>query len=89
MKASIDTWAVMKWQLLHNACWAGDAPEVTRVLDTGADPNPVAPTNWRQTPLGHTLEFRITSPGHAGCVEPFAFCFGEARIQRPARRSWT
>jgi ankyrin repeat protein len=59
----------MKWQLLHKACWAGDATEVTRLLDAGADPNQVAPTNWRQTPLGRTLEFRITSPKHAGHVE--------------------
>ena len=59
----------MKWQLLHNACWAGDAQEVARLLDAGANPNQVAPTNWRQTPLGRTLEFRITSPRHAGHVE--------------------
>ena len=59
----------MKWQLLHKACWAGDAAEVARLLDAGADPNRVAPTNWRQTPLGRTLEFRITSPRHAGHVE--------------------
>lgn len=59
----------MKWQLLHKACWAGDAIEVGRLLAAGADPNRVAPTNWRQTPLGRTLEFRITSPKHAGHVE--------------------
>ena len=59
----------MKWQLLHNACWAGDAQEVARLLDAGANPNQVAPTNWRQTPLGRTLEFRIASPRHAGHVE--------------------
>ncbi len=59
----------MKWQLLHKACWAGDAEEVTRLLDAGADPNQVAPTNWRQTPLGRTLEFRITSPKHDGHVD--------------------
>jgi ankyrin repeat protein len=59
----------MKWQLLHKACWTGDAIEVARLLDAGADPNQVAPTNWRQTPLGRTLEFRITSPRHAGHVE--------------------
>lgn len=59
----------MKWQLLHNACGAGDAREVARLLDAGADPNQVAPTDWRQTPLGRTLEFRITSPKHAGHVE--------------------
>ena len=59
----------MKWQLLHKACWVGDAREVTRLLDAGADPNQVAPTSWRQTPLGRTLEFRITSPKHAGHVE--------------------
>lgn len=59
----------MKWQLLHKACWAGDAAEVARLLDAGADPNQVAPTSWRQTPLGRTLEFRITSPKHGGHVE--------------------
>ena len=59
----------MKWQLLHKACWAGDAAEVERLLDGGANPNQVAPTNWRQTPLGRTLEFRITHPKHAGHVE--------------------
>jgi len=59
----------MKWQLLHKACWAGNAIEVTRLLEAGADPNQVAPTNWRQTPLGRTLEFRVTSPRHAGHVE--------------------
>jgi ankyrin repeat protein len=59
----------MKWQLLHNACWVGDAEEVARLLEAGANPNQVAPTNWRQTPLGRTLEFRITSPRHAGHVE--------------------
>lgn len=59
----------MMWQLLHKACWVGDAREVTRLLDAGADPNQVAPTAWRQTPLGRTLEFRITSPKHAGHVD--------------------
>jgi ankyrin repeat protein len=59
----------MKWQLLHKACWSGDCQEVKRLLDSGADPNRVAPTNWRQTPLGRTLEFRITHPKHAGHVE--------------------
>ena len=33
---------------------------------SGADPNQVAPTGWRQTPLGRTLEFRLTHPKHAG-----------------------
>lgn len=56
----------MKWQLLHKACWAGDAEEVARLLDAGADPNQIAPTTWRQTPLGRTLEFRITHPKHEG-----------------------
>ena len=56
----------MRWQPIHNACWAGDPVQVARLLDAGADPNQVAPTNWRQTPLGRTLEFRITSPKHAG-----------------------
>jgi ankyrin repeat protein len=56
----------MKWQLLHQACWAGDRAEVERLLASGANPNQQAPTNWRQTPLGRTLEFRITHPKHAG-----------------------
>ncbi len=59
----------MRWQLLHKACWAGDVEEVARLLDAGADPNQIAPTNWRQTPLGRTLEFRVTSPRHDGHVE--------------------
>ena len=59
----------MKWQLLHNACWAGESREVVRLLDAGADPNQIAPTEWRQTPLGRTLEFRITAPRHIGHVE--------------------
>jgi ankyrin repeat protein len=59
----------MKWQLLHKACWAGDPIEVARLLKGGADPNQIAPTYWRQTPLARTLEFRITSPRHAGHVE--------------------
>ncbi len=58
----------MKWQALHRACWAGDDVEVERLLDAGANPNQVAPTNWRQTPLGRTLEFRITHPKHAGHI---------------------
>jgi ankyrin repeat protein len=59
----------MKWQLLHKACWEGDSDEVARLLDAGADPNQIAPTDWRQSPLGRTLEFRITSPRHEGHVE--------------------
>jgi ankyrin repeat protein len=59
----------MKWQLLHKACWEGDPEEVERLLKAGADPNQIAPTDWRQAPLGRTLEFRITSPRHAGHVE--------------------
>jgi len=59
----------VKWQLLHKACWAGDAKEVARLLAAGADPNGVAPTIWRQTPLGRTLEFRLTAPRHSGHVE--------------------
>lgn len=59
----------MKWQLLHKACFAGDAAEAARLLEAGANPNQVAPTNWRQTPLGRTLEFRITCPKHEGHVE--------------------
>jgi ankyrin repeat protein len=56
-----------KW--IHDACWAGDALEVEHLLVEGADPNQVAPTTWRQTPLGRTLEFRMTHPKHAGHVE--------------------
>ena len=59
----------MKWQLLHKACWAGDSDEVARLLEAGADPNQIAPTDWRQSPLGRTLEFRITAPKHEGHVE--------------------
>ncbi len=59
----------MKWQLLHRACFDGDAAEVARLLDAGANPNQVAPTNWRQTPLGRTLEFRATHPKHSGHVD--------------------
>lgn len=59
----------MKWQLLHNACWAGDPGEVQTLLAAGADPNQVALTNWRQTPLGRTLEFRVSCPKHEGHVE--------------------
>lgn len=59
----------MKWQLLHNACWEGNSKEVARLLDAGANPNQIAPTNWHQTPLGRTLEFRISSPKHQGHVE--------------------
>lgn len=62
----------MKWQLLHHACWNGDAEEVRRLLDAGANPNQVAPTNWRQTPLGEI--WRGATPlmmatGHAGHFE--------------------
>ena len=64
-----DTLTLMKWQLLHKACWLGDSEEVERLLKAGADPNQIAPTDWRQSPLGRTLEFRITSPRHAGRVE--------------------
>jgi ankyrin repeat protein len=39
------------------------------LLVEGADPNQVAPTTWRQTPLGRTLEFRMTHPKHVGHVE--------------------
>jgi len=60
---------LMKWQLLHKACWNGDSDEVARLLDAGADPNQIAPTDWRQSPLGRTLEFRITSPKHEGHVK--------------------
>jgi ankyrin repeat protein len=56
----------MDWRLLHHACWAGDAPEVRRLLAEGADPNRQAPTNWRQRPLHRTLEFRRTEPKHEG-----------------------
>lgn len=59
----------VKWQSLHKACWDGNADEVARLLHEGADPNQVAPTNWRQTPLGRTLEFRIHNPKHEGHVE--------------------
>jgi ankyrin repeat protein len=43
--------------------------EVEHLLVEGADPNQVAPTTWRQTPLGRTLEFRMTHPKHVGHVE--------------------
>jgi ankyrin repeat protein len=59
----------VKWQLLHHACWNGDHAEVERLLAAGANPNQVAPTNWRQTPLGRTLEFRITFPKHDGHLD--------------------
>jgi ankyrin repeat protein len=64
-----DTLVLVKWQLLHKACWEGDSDEVARLLEAGADPNQIAPTDWRQSPLGRTLEFRITSPRHEGHVE--------------------
>lgn len=59
----------MNWKWIHDACWAGDPVEVEHLLIEGADPNQVAPTTWRQTPLGRTLEFRMTHPKHAGHVE--------------------
>jgi ankyrin repeat protein len=59
----------MNWKWIHDACWAGDPLEVEHLLVEGADPNQVAPTTWRQTPLGRTLEFRMTHPKHAGHVE--------------------
>ena len=58
----------MDWRLLHNACWEGDARQVQVLLEAGADPNRIAPTNWRQAPLHRTLEFRITHPKHDGHV---------------------
>ena len=70
----------MKWQAIHKACWAGDHQEVERLLNAGANPNQVAPTNWRQTPLGRTLEFRITFPKHAGHVETVRLLLKKARI---------
>jgi ankyrin repeat protein len=75
----------VKWQLIHKACWAGNAEEVARLLDAGADPNQVAPTNWRQTPLGRTLEFRISFPKHAGHVETVRALLG--RGAHPGVRS--
>ena len=59
----------MDWRPLHKACWAGDAGEVARLLAAGADPNRLAPGNWRQRPLHRTLEFRITHPKHDGHVQ--------------------
>lgn len=59
----------MTWQDIHKACWAGDFQEVERLLTAGADPNQIAPTPWRQSPLGRTLEFRVTHPKHAGHVK--------------------
>jgi ankyrin repeat protein len=59
----------MNWKRIHGACWAGDPLEVEHLLVEGADPNQVAPTTWRQTPLGRTLEFRMTHPKHVGHVE--------------------
>ena len=79
----------MKWQLLHKACWDGDAREVTRLLDAGANPNQVAPTSWRQTPLGRTLEYRITGRSRYACrmsrldritVDP-AICHGKPCVR--------
>lgn len=60
---------MVKWQLLHKACWEGDSDKVSRLLEAGADPNQIAPTDWRQSPLGRTLEFRISFPRHQGHVE--------------------
>lgn len=59
----------MDWRLLQNACWAGDAKAVARLLGNGADANQRAPTVWRQRPLHRTLEFRIGFPKHPGHVE--------------------
>lgn len=75
----------MKWTAIHKACWAGDAAEVERLIDAGANPNQVAPTNWRQTPLGRTLEFRITHPKHEGHVEVVRVLL--ARGANPVARS--
>jgi ankyrin repeat protein len=61
--------ADIHWSLLHKACWAGDAGEVERLLKAGADPNRLAPTDWRQRPLHRTLEFRITYPKTDGHVK--------------------
>src|SRR5947209_7711317 len=59
----------MDWRSLHKACWEGDAAVVDLLLKAGADPNRIAPTNWRQGPLHRTLEFRITQRKHPGHVE--------------------
>lgn len=59
----------MKWPALHKACWAGKFQEVERLLDAGANPNQVPPAEWRLTPLGRTLEFRISFPKNQGHFE--------------------
>lgn len=54
----------MNWKWIHDACWAGDALEVEHLLVEGADPNQVAPTTWRQTPLDMTPVWLAAA--HAG-----------------------
>ncbi|HEY4363366.1 MAG TPA: ankyrin repeat domain-containing protein [Bryobacteraceae bacterium] len=60
------------WKPLFDACFAGDDEQLRVLLKAGADPNQVAPSEWRQRPLHRVCEYRISAPKHAGhdrCID--------------------
>ena len=54
--------ATKAWKPLMDACYAGDAAKVAQLLDAGADPNVLSPTNHRHRPLHRAIERRKTAP---------------------------
>lgn len=51
-----------QWKPLMDACYAGDAGKVAHLLQAGADPNVLSPTNHRHRPLHRAIERKKTVP---------------------------
>lgn len=64
--ARADRAAAAHWKPVMDAAFAGRADLVAILLDAGADPDVVAGTPARHTPLARALQHHTTIPKHAG-----------------------
>ena len=64
--AAADGEGARHWKPLMDAAFAGRADMIEALLDAGADPNVVAGTPGRHTPLVRALQPHLSIPKHAG-----------------------
>ncbi len=64
--AATDPEAARHWKPIMDAAFAGRADMIDTLLDAGADPNAVAGTPGRHSPLVRAMQPHTTIPKHAG-----------------------
>ena len=66
--AAADSEAARHWKPVMDAAFAGRADMIEALLDAGADPNAIAGSSSRHTPLVRAIQPHASIPKHAGHV---------------------